>query len=135
MLLENISYAYTRAKVAVLEEEIAKHGKSFDAPATLAADVRHDDQNRAYCILIADLVGLKFDESGKPDASAVQQHIEASGGTFTVGPWDGSELPAGQHFFYVPDLSTHEELSAACCDDQYDAVIAAVHSSLKTQLP
>jgi len=125
LLLENITYAYNRAKAAVLEEELAKYGKTYDAPAVEGSDVRKDDQTRAYRILIADLVGLKFGQDGKPDASAVKAHVEASGGAFTFGPWDGSDLTAGQHFFYVPDISTHEELSSACCANQYDAVIAA----------
>ncbi len=124
-LLENISYAYLRAKIVVLEELLAADGTTFDAPEESGANVRKDDPNRAYRILIADLVGLKFGADGEPDPSEVQAHIEANGGTFTVGAWDGSDLPAGQHFFYQPDLSTNEELTAACCGNQYDAVIAA----------
>ncbi|MCV0424816.1 MAG: phosphoglycerate dehydrogenase, partial [Roseibium sp.] len=124
-LLENISYAYYRAKNVVLEEILTETGTAFEAEETGQSDKRRDDPNRAYRILIADLVGLKFDADGKPDPSGVKAHIEARGGTFTQGSWNGSDLPAGQHFFYMPDLSTHEELTAACCDGQYDAVIAA----------
>ncbi|MEM6657087.1 MAG: NAD(P)-dependent oxidoreductase [Pseudomonadota bacterium] len=124
-LLENISYAYHRAKVVVLEEELAALGTTFEASAKAGSDIRKDDPNRAYRILVADLVGLKFDANGQPDASAVKAYVEEQGATFTYGGWDGSELPAGQHFFYLPDLSTHEELTAACCGNQYDAVIAA----------
>ncbi|MES0827629.1 NAD(P)-dependent oxidoreductase [Ruegeria sp. SCP11] len=124
-LLENISYAYNRAKVVVLEEELAAQGTTFEASTTAGGDVRKDDPNRAYRILVADLVGLKFGADGQPDASAVKAYVEEQGATFTYGGWDGSDLPAGQHFFYLPDLSTHEELTAACCDNQYDAVIAA----------
>ncbi|MEO1107941.1 MAG: NAD(P)-dependent oxidoreductase [Pseudomonadota bacterium] len=124
-LLDNISYAYHRAKVVVLEEELAAQGTTFEASATGGADRRKDDPNRAYRILVADLVGLKFGADGQPDASAVKAYVEEQGATFTYGGWDGSDLPAGQHFFYLPDLSTHEELTAACCGNQYDAVIAA----------
>ncbi|MEM7438253.1 MAG: NAD(P)-dependent oxidoreductase [Pseudomonadota bacterium] len=124
-LLENISYAYTRAKAVVLEEELAKSGTTFEASGASDGETRLDDQTRAYRILIADLVGLKFDADGKPDPSEVKAHIEAQGATFTDGPWDSAELRAGQHFFYQPDLSTQEELTAACCANQYDAVIAA----------
>jgi len=124
-LLENISYAYHRAKIVVLEEELAAQGTTFDAAESEEGEARKDDPTRAYRILVADLVGLKFGADGQPDASEVQAHIEAHGATFTNGPWDGSDLPAGQHFFYQPDLSTNEELTTACCDNQYDAVIAA----------
>lgn len=123
-LLENITYAYHRAKVVVLEEELAAQGITFDASA-VAGDSRVDDPNRAYRILIADLVGLSFGPDGQPDASEVKAHVEAQGATFTHGGWDGADLPPGQHFFYMPDLSTHDELTAACCGNQYDAVIAA----------
>lgn len=124
-LLENISYAYHRAKVVVLEEELAAQGTTFAASASAGDDMRMDDPNRAYRILVADLVGLKFGADGQPDASEVAAYVEGQGGTFTYGGCDGSELPAGQHFFYLPDLSTHEELTVACCNNQYDAVIAA----------
>lgn len=124
-LLENISYAYHRAKIVVLEEELAASGTTIEASAATNGNTRQDDPGRAYRILIADLVGLKFGADGEPDPSEVKAHIEEQGATFTMGGWDGSELPAGQHFFYEPDLSTHEELTAACCAGQYDAVIAA----------
>lgn len=124
-LLENISYAYHRAKIVVLEEELAAQGEIFDAPENAGADARKDDPNRAYRILIADLIGLKFGADGEPDPSAVKAHVEAQGATFTMGGCDGADLTAGQHFFYQPDLSTQDELTAACCGNQYDAVIAA----------
>ncbi|MEL7389605.1 MAG: NAD(P)-dependent oxidoreductase, partial [Pseudomonadota bacterium] len=124
-LLENISYAYHRAKIVVLEEELATSGTTFEPSAAADGNTRQDDPNRAYRILVADLIGLKFGADGQPDPSDVKAHIEAQGATFTMGGWDGGDLPAGQHFFYEPDLSTHEELTAACCAGQYDAVIAA----------
>ncbi|MEM6987963.1 MAG: phosphoglycerate dehydrogenase, partial [Pseudomonadota bacterium] len=124
-LLENITYAYHRAKIVVLEEELAKQGTTFEPSHASEALARVDDPERAYRILIADLVGLSFDSQGKPDPAEVKAHIEAEGASFTDGGWDGTELPPGQHFFYLPNLSTEAELSAACCDNQYDAVIAA----------
>lgn len=83
------------------------------------------DPNRTYRVLIADLVGLCFDAEGHPDASEVKTYIQSLGATFTEAGWDGSDLPAGVHFFYLPNLSTPDELAAICCDNQYDAVIAA----------
>ncbi|MEM6728795.1 MAG: NAD(P)-dependent oxidoreductase [Pseudomonadota bacterium] len=124
-LLENITYAYHRAKVVVLEEELAAAGEVFEASGGAVAGERLDDPARAYRILIADLVGLKPGPDGAPNPSAVEAHIEAQGASFTHGLWDGGDLPPGQHFFYAPDLSTDAELSAACGDGQYDAVIAA----------
>ena len=124
-LLENISYAYHRARILVLEEDLAAQGVTFEAAACAGANTRQDDPSRAYRVLIADLVGLKSGADGEPDPSEVQAYIEAQGGTFTTGCWDGSNLPAGQHFFYQPDLSTHDELTSTCCGEQYDAVIAA----------
>ncbi|MEL6690166.1 MAG: NAD(P)-dependent oxidoreductase [Pseudomonadota bacterium] len=112
-LLENITYAYTRAKEQVL-------GKSHEALVEAVPD-----RTGATRVLIADLVGLKFDANGRPDASAVKAYIESQGATFTEGAWDGSDLPAGEHFFYLPDLSTAEELTEACRQGQYHAVIAA----------
>ena len=113
LLLENISYAYLRAKDEVL-------GRGSVAQAS--EDV---PEARSTRILIADLVGLKFGPDGRPDASAVKAHIEDRGATFTDGPWDGSDLPVGEHFFYQPDLSTADELNDACGAGQYHAVIAA----------
>ena len=104
---------------------MAAQGTMFEASVSTNANTRQDDPNRAYRILIADLVGLKFGADGQPDPSEVKAHIETQGGSFTAGGSDGSDLPAGQHFFYLADLSTHEELTATCCDSQYDAVIAA----------
>ena len=112
-LLENITYAYGRAKDQVLRRAAAAESTDADAAAG------------ATRILIADLVGLKFGADGAPDASAVKAHIEYQGGTWTDGPWDGDELPAGEHFFYQPDLSTASELTEACGAGQYHAVIAA----------
>uniref|UniRef100_UPI001953F2D6 hypothetical protein n=1 Tax=Proteus mirabilis TaxID=584 RepID=UPI001953F2D6 len=64
---------------------------------------------------------------GNPDHSEVKAYIEAKGGAFRqtgigqAGPLD----PAKLHFFYLPQLSTREELVAEAGDGRYDAVIAA----------
>lgn len=127
-LLENLSYAYNRAKAAVLEEELAKQGKTFPpANAAAGALVRQDDPNRAYKVLVCDLVGLKFDAKGKPDPSEVKAYVEKRGGAFHLGPiGDEKALKKGQiHFFYQPDLSTEAEILPLTDKGQYDAVIAA----------
>ena len=78
-------------------------------------------------VLICDFVGLRFGADGNPDHSEVKAHIEAKGGAFHqtgvggAGPLDPGKL----HFFYLPQLSTREELLAEAGDGRYDAVIAA----------
>jgi lactate dehydrogenase-like 2-hydroxyacid dehydrogenase/phosphoserine aminotransferase len=126
-LLDNIKYAYHRARIVVMEEELAKHGVSFPAPEVSAGRSRRDDPARAYKVLVCDHVGLKFGKDGKPDYSAVRAHIEAEGGVFHEGPLDeGHDLAAGRiHFFYQPDLSRPDEIRPLTDKGQYDAVIAA----------
>jgi lactate dehydrogenase-like 2-hydroxyacid dehydrogenase/phosphoserine aminotransferase len=125
-LAENLAYAYLRAKVLVLEEEMEKLGHRIPAPEKAAALPRIDDPTRAYKVLIADLVGLRFDKKGKPDASAVRAHVESKGGTFHVGPQAAKKAYApGIHFFYMPGLSTAAEILPLTNAGQYDAVIAA----------
>jgi lactate dehydrogenase-like 2-hydroxyacid dehydrogenase len=84
-------------------------------------------ERRPYKILIADLVGLKFNDVGRPDHSQVRSHIERKGGIFhdaALSPSDN--LEAGKlHFFYQPDLSTQAEILTVTDQGQYDAVIAA----------
>ena len=126
-LLENLSYAYHRAKIVVLEEQLAKQGETFPATAEDESKQRRDDSNRAYKVLIADLVGLKFGADGKPDPSEVKSHITAKGGVFHDGPLTpAAKLAAGKiHFFYQPDLSIETEILPQTDSGQYDAVIAA----------
>lgn len=78
-------------------------------------------------VLICDLIGLAFDADGKPDHGEVRAHIEARGGVFHEGsPEEAGRLEEGRvHFFYLPDLSSREELIAEAGDGRYDAVIAA----------
>ncbi len=127
-LLENIEYCYHRAKILVLEQELAKQGRTFAcAVAEPSGGVRRDDKERAYKVLIADLVGMRFDDDGKPDFMEVKTYIEAKGGVFHQGSQEnaGSPEPGKLHFFYEPSLSTQDELLAATGQSQYDAVIAA----------
>ncbi len=88
---------------------------------------RMDDPNKAYKVLIADLIGLKFDENGKPDHSAVKSYIEETDGVFHDGLCpDDAALEVGKiHFFYQPDLSREEELLPITKNGQYDATIVA----------
>jgi lactate dehydrogenase-like 2-hydroxyacid dehydrogenase/phosphoserine aminotransferase len=123
-LLDNIAYAYRRAKIVVLEEELAKEGKTFTASKSEPDAVTSD---KAYAVLICDPVGLRFGADGKPDHSDVKNHIEARCGVFHEGPLsDKARLEKGKiHFFYQPDLSTETELLPITDKGQYDAVIAA----------
>ena len=96
-----------------------------DRHAALREGARLDDPERAYRVLIADLVGLRFDGEGRPDFSEVAAHIEKSGGTFHDAAFAGEPLPPGIHFFYQPDLSTEADILAQTSRGQYDALIAA----------
>ncbi len=128
-LLDNINYCYLRAKIAVIEELLEARGESFESPVALGADrlSRADDENRAYTVLIADLIGMKFDSQGNADYSEVRQHIESKGGMFHTGPIPpNSHLETGKiHFFYQPELSRENELLAQTDQGQFDATIVA----------
>lgn len=126
-LLENLAYAYRRAKIVVLEEELDKLGVRFPAPQAAAALERRDQADKAYKVLIADLVGLRFDKKGKPDHGEVKAHVEAKGGVFHTGAPSPKKTyaPGHIHFFYLPDLSTEAEILPLTRDGQFDAVIAA----------
>ncbi|GLS17148.1 phosphoglycerate dehydrogenase [Labrys miyagiensis] len=127
-LLDNLQYAYLRAKIVVLEEELAKLGETFAVSNSAGGErVRRDDPGRAYKVLVADLVGMRFNGDGEPDHQEVRRHIEAKGGVFHLGPIaDEAALAKGRiHFFYQPDLSTEAEILPQTDKGQYDAVIAA----------
>jgi len=126
-LLENVRYAYLRAKVAVLEEELQKAGHNLGpAAASGAGETRVDDAKRAYKVLICDLIGLKFGKDGKPDPSDIKAYVESKGGSFHLGDQaEHKALKPGIHFFYLPDISTEAEILPITNKGQYDAVIAA----------
>ena len=90
-------------------------------------NTRKDNADRAYKVLVADLVGMKFDQNGNPDFSEVREYIEEKGGVFYEGSIDeDSFLEAGKiHFFYQPDLSRIDEILPQTDKGQYDALIAA----------
>ena len=126
-LLDNLKYAFHRARIVVAEEELVKLGVVFPAPERQSGTVRRDDPTRAYKVLICDYVGLKFGKDGLPDHSAVKAHVEAQGDAFHEEAWDGrNNLETGRiHFFYQPQLSKPDEIKPLTENGQYDAVIAA----------
>lgn len=83
--------------------------------------------DRAYHILLADLIGLKFNNQGMPDHTQVSDHIEAKGGVFHLeGLQPGKQYQTGKlHFFYLPGLSQESELLEHTAKGQYDALIVA----------
>ena len=126
-LLDNIKFAYHRARIVVLEEELAKLGHTFAAPALGTERLRKDDPSRAYKVLVCDFIGLRLGKDGKPDHAAVKTHVEKLGCRFHEGPLnDGKKLEKGTiHFFYQPQLSSPEDIRPLTDKGQYDAVIAA----------
>ncbi|TGQ63583.1 MAG: phosphoglycerate dehydrogenase [Mesorhizobium sp.] len=125
-LLENLQYAYLRAKATVIEEELAKLGDSFPASSDTAQRGRKDQASRAYTVLIADLIGLRFGPEGTPDHGEVRAHIKARGGVFHLGSVCREALEPGRvHFSYQPDLSVEADILRQTDKGQYDAVIAA----------
>ena len=68
--------------------------------------------DKGFKVMVADLVGMKFDHNGNPDSSEVRDYIKEKGGVFHLGPIDKDYvLEAGKiHFFYQPDLSRIEEI-------------------------
>jgi len=127
-LLENIKYCYLRAKIYALSDADASLGLS-DRSEALSADEEKSylAPNKAYKVLIIDLVGMRFNADGQPDCSEVQHYIEEKGGVFHHGLCtDDSDLAPGKiHFFYSPDLSKQDEIQNATDQGQYDALIAA----------
>ena len=130
-LLDNINFCYLRAKIAVIEELLTEQNESFEGAvnnsASKSQSVRVDDPGRAYKVLIADLIGMKFDASGNADYSEVAEHIQSKGGEFHLGAIDShTTLAVGKiHFFYQPNLSREDELIAHSASGQYDATIVA----------
>jgi lactate dehydrogenase-like 2-hydroxyacid dehydrogenase len=81
-----------------------------------------------FKVLICDLVGLRLDANGEPDASEVRIHIEAWGGAFFTG--DEAPEPGKINFYYKPHLATEADILPLTDKGQFDAVIAAA-----TRLP
>ena len=125
-LLENLKYAYLRAKIVVIEEELAKRGVALDDADSAAAATPAAREGRVN-VLIADAIGLRFGADGKLDHSEPAAYIAARGGVFHDGSINGgtADDDGKVHFYYQPHLSTADELMAEAGAGQYDAVIAA----------
>lgn len=124
-LLENLQYAYLRAKIVVIEEELTKRGVVVDYPArSNASDAVREGTVK---VLIADAIGLRFGKDGKLDHSELAAYIVEKGGTFHEGPASQANMAddGKVHFFYQPHLSTADEILAETGQGQYDALIAA----------
>ncbi len=105
----------------------------LDWPALVQRD-RKDDSERAYRVLVADLVGLTSGVDGAPDASEFATHLALRGAAFhdcrrassaELSALLEQSLPAGLHFFYQPNLSREDELLAVTAQGQFDAVMVA----------
>lgn len=84
------------------------------------------DPERAYRVLVCDLVGLTLDGNGQPDCGEVRTYVLQAGEQFHPAPFRGEPLAPGViHFFYVPNLDTGAEVLAEAVEGRYDAVIAA----------
>jgi len=108
-------------------QTLGKKGGESSSSSVENKNTRKDNPDRAYKVLVADLVGMKFDQNGNPDFSEVRDYIEEKGGVFHEGSIDeDSVLKAGIiHFFYQPDLSRIDEILPQTDKGQYDALIAA----------
>ncbi len=104
-----------------------KGANKSNSPSGEIKNTLKDNPDRPYKVLIADLVGMKFDHNGNPDFSETRNYIEEKGGIFLLGPIEeDSVLEAGKiHFFYQPDLSRIDEILSQTDKGQYDALIAA----------
>jgi lactate dehydrogenase-like 2-hydroxyacid dehydrogenase/phosphoserine aminotransferase len=123
-LLENLQYAYLRAKIVVIEEELTKRGVSVEYPAIEGAS--NDMREGTFKVLIADAIGLRFDQDGRLDHSEVAAYIADKGGVFHDGSATADASDDGKvHFYYRPHLSTADEILRETDQGQYDALIAA----------
>lgn len=130
LLLENLQYAYLRAKIVVIEEELQRHGVQIDDGAVNEGGAEGTREGTVN-VLIADAIGLRFGPDGKLDHSELAAYIADKGGVFhevsiNAGINGGAVADDGRvHFFYQPHLSTADELMAEAGAGQYDALIAA----------
>ncbi len=125
-LLENLKYAYLRAKVVVIEEELERRGKKVEY-ADASNSSEGSQRVGTFKVLIADSIGLRFDAQGRPDHGEVAAYIREKGGEFHCGSiMSANIVDDGKiHFFYQPHLSTADEILSETDQGQYDAVIAA----------
>jgi lactate dehydrogenase-like 2-hydroxyacid dehydrogenase/phosphoserine aminotransferase len=124
-LLDNLQYAYLRAKIVVIEEELTKRGVAVDYASDSAAS--ETVREGTVKVLIADAIGLRFDKNGQLDHSELAAYIAEKGGVFHEGSAKTANAPDDGmiHFFYQPHLSTADELLDEAGDGRYDALIAA----------
>ena len=103
-----------------------KAGKKSNSPS-VDQNILKINPERVFKVLVADLVGMKYDHKGNPDFSEVRGYIEEKGEVFHLGPVNkDSVMEAGKiHFFYQPDLSRIDEILPQTDKGQYDALIAA----------
>ena len=128
-LLENLRYAYHRAKIVVLEEELVQAGVEIPPEEKPDPTPKATASAKSYRILVVDPLGTRLDSEGKPDCSSVKAHVEGKGGFFHFGQAEANlSVPPGLHFYYVPDLSDEAEILALTENGAYDAVIAAATS-------
>ena len=77
-----------------------KEGEKSTSSSLENTNTRKDNPDRAYKVLVADLVGMKFDQNGNPDFSELREYIEEKNGVFHEGPIDeGSPLEKGKIHF------------------------------------
>lgn len=93
----------------------------------MTTNTSHTEHKSTFKILIVDLIGLKFLDGSTPDHREVAKYIEEKDGVFHLGSEARAQIhdDGRLHFFYLPHLSTAEEILAETERGQYDAVIAA----------
>ena len=77
--------------------EFKKQGKEFKKSTPSTVENNNSPKvnpDRSYKVLIADLVGMKFDKNGNPDFSEVRDYIQEKGGLFHLGSSD-EDFPSG----------------------------------------
>ena len=66
-------------------DEFKTQGKEWEKSTSSSLEntnTRKDNPDRAYKVLVADLVGMKFDQNGNPDFSELREYIEEKNGVF-----------------------------------------------------
>lgn len=124
--LENLKYAYFKAKSVYLEEQLAKAGKKITDHNPSKETIPGNNPEKTYKVLISDLIDFKLDENGQLDYSELKQYIEGKEGRFHLGcATDHPNPEKGKiHFYYLPDLSREEAILKETEAGRYDALIA-----------
>lgn len=100
-LLEDLKYAYLRAKIVVLGEELERRSCEVDY-AALDVPFAEGGHEETVNVLIADAIGLRFDADGRLDHSELVSYTGEKGAVFHEGAIAGSgAADDGRiHFFY-----------------------------------